>query len=214
MKKESLILIGGGGHCKSCIDVIEQEGRFEIKGIVDRKENIGKEVLGYEIIACDEELDQLSKIYDHFFITIGQLKSTQLRVKLYQFVKQLDKKLPVIISPMAYVSPHTNIGEGTIVMHNVIINAGAKIGVNSIINTKALLEHDAQIGHYNHISTKAVLNGDVKVGDKCTIGSNSTVIQGVEIASEIIVGAGAVVTGNLENKGIYVGIPARKMNRS
>jgi sugar O-acyltransferase (sialic acid O-acetyltransferase NeuD family) len=211
MKKENLILIGGGGHCKSCIDVIEQEGRFKIKGIVDRKENIGKSVLGYEIIACDDDLEELAKTYDYFLITVGQLKSSESRIKLYESLKLLGKKMPVIISPKAYVSSHTTIQEGTIIMHDVVVNAGAKIGCNSIVNTKALLEHDACIGNHNHISTKAVLNGDVKIGDKCTIGSNSTVIQGVKIANEIVVGAGAVVTTNLETTGIYIGVPAKIM---
>ena len=32
--KEKIILIGGGGHCKSCIDVIEAQGRFQIMAIV------------------------------------------------------------------------------------------------------------------------------------------------------------------------------------
>jgi sugar O-acyltransferase (sialic acid O-acetyltransferase NeuD family) len=212
MKKENLILIGGGGHCKSCIDVIEQEGRYEIKGIVDRKENIGKKVLGYEIIACDDDLEALAKVYDCFLITLGQLKSSKIRVKLYEALKVLQKKMPVVVSPRAYVSPHARIEEGTIIMHDVVVNAGAKIGYNSIVNTKALLEHDACVGNHNHISTKAVLNGDVKVGDKCTIGSNSTVIQGIEIGNEIVVGAGAVVTRNLEKPGIYIGIPVKRMH--
>jgi len=212
MIKENLILIGGGGHCKSCIDVIEQEGRFEIKGIVDRKENIGKEVLGYKIIACDDDLDALAKTYDYFLITLGQLKSSKTRVRLYQSLKLLDKELPVIISPNAYVSPHATIQEGTIIMHDVVVNVGVKIGCNSIVNTKALLEHDVYIGNHNHISTKAVLNGDVKIGNQCTIGSNSTVIQGIKIANEIVLGAGAVVTKNLEKRGIYVGVPAKKID--
>ncbi|NCC11311.1 MAG: acetyltransferase, partial [Bacteroidia bacterium] len=52
--KEKLLLIGGGGHCRSVIDVIEQENRFEIAGIIDKKELMGQEVLGYKIIGCDE----------------------------------------------------------------------------------------------------------------------------------------------------------------
>jgi len=32
---DKILLIGGGGHCKSCIDVIEQECKFQIAGIAD-----------------------------------------------------------------------------------------------------------------------------------------------------------------------------------
>ena len=51
MKK--ILLIGGGGHCKSVIDVIEQEERFEIAGIVDKPKLLGSKVLGYPIIGND-----------------------------------------------------------------------------------------------------------------------------------------------------------------
>ena len=36
--KEKLVLIGGGGHCRACIDVIERENKYQIAGIVDIKE--------------------------------------------------------------------------------------------------------------------------------------------------------------------------------
>ena len=67
--KEEIVLIGGGGHCKACIDVIEAENRFKIAGIVDVKGRLHEKVLGYEIIACDEDLPKLSKEYKYFFIT-------------------------------------------------------------------------------------------------------------------------------------------------
>ncbi len=37
MSKKLKILLIGGGHAKSVIDVIEQENRYEIIGIVDKK---------------------------------------------------------------------------------------------------------------------------------------------------------------------------------
>jgi hypothetical protein len=47
--KPKIILVGGGGHCHSCIDVIEQEGKFEIAGIVDAIKG-GEKVLGYPVL--------------------------------------------------------------------------------------------------------------------------------------------------------------------
>ncbi len=68
-----LILIGGGGHCKSCIDVIEQSGQYKIAGILDKRENIGQTVLGYEIIGEDEQIESLAKKGFIFLITLGQI---------------------------------------------------------------------------------------------------------------------------------------------
>ncbi len=74
MIKQKIILIGGGGHCKSCIGVIEEEGKYEIAGIVDKPEKIGKKILGYKIIAEDNQISELVKKYNNFLITVGQIK--------------------------------------------------------------------------------------------------------------------------------------------
>ena len=134
--KEKIILIGGGGHCKSCIDVIEQERTFQIAGIVDLPEKLHQKILGHEIIATDDDLPRLADEYENFLITLGQIKGPEKRIRIFQTLKESGAKLPVIISPFAYVSKHAKIGDGTIIMHHALINAGAKIGSNCIINNK------------------------------------------------------------------------------
>jgi len=171
---EEILLIGGGGHCKSVIDVIEQEGKYKIAGIVDKKELIGQEVLGYKVIASDDDLEVLFTKYKYACVTVGQIKSNHLRVKLFTLLKEIGYELPIIISPLAYVSKHTIIEEGTVVLHHALVNAGAKIGVNCIINSKALIEHDVIIEEHCHISTATVINGGVVVKENTFIGSNTT----------------------------------------
>lgn len=206
-----IILIGGGGHCKSVIDVIECENKFKIAGILDIPEKKGTKVFGYSIIATDDEIETLVKKYTYFFITLGQLKNPKLRIKIYTKIKQFGGILPVIISPRAYVSKYSKIDEGTIIMHDAIVNANSYIGKNCIINTKSLIEHDTQIDDFCHISTNATINGNCKVEQECMIGSKSVLKQGVKITSETIIGSGAVVTKNITQAGIYVGTPAKKM---
>ena len=192
MNKKQIILIGGGGHCKSCIDVIESEGVFSIAGIVDTKDKIGTEILGYKVFANDDDLEELKKKYDYALITVGQIKSAKLRISLFNKVKDLGYKLPVSVAATAYVSKHAIIGEGTIVMHQAVINADVKISVNNIINTKALIEHDSIIGDNNHISTGVILNGNVTVGSACFVGSNSTFVNGISIANEVFIGLNSI----------------------
>ncbi|MEA2050125.1 MAG: NeuD/PglB/VioB family sugar acetyltransferase [Campylobacterota bacterium] len=177
---EDIILIGGGGHCKSVIDVIEQENKFKIVGIIDKKELIGTEVLGYKIIGSDENLEELFKIYKNAIVTVGQIKSANLRIKLFNKLKDIGYTLPTIISPFAYVSKHSKISEGTIIMHQALINASVNVGKNCIINTKALIEHDSTISDNCHISTAAVVNGGVLVKEGTFFGSNATSKECIE----------------------------------
>jgi sugar O-acyltransferase (sialic acid O-acetyltransferase NeuD family) len=192
-----MILIGGGGHCKSCIDVIEQQGKYRIAGIVDLSERLHQKILGYEIIATDDDLPRFINEYENFLITLGQIKSPEKRISIFQTLKESGAKLPVIISPLAYVSKHAEIGDGTIIMHNALINAGAKIGSNCIINSKALIEHDAIIGDNCHIATGAIINGGVKVGRGTFFGSNAVCKEYIEIGESAVIGCGAKITKNI-----------------
>jgi sugar O-acyltransferase (sialic acid O-acetyltransferase NeuD family) len=208
-KQEKIILIGGGGHCKACIDVIEAEGRFEIVGIVDLKEKAGQKVLGYNIMASDENLPELAKKCKYFLITIGQTKSPLLRIEKSNFLKSLNVICPVIISPSAHISKHATIGDGTIIMHTAVVNPDTHVGKNCIINTGAIIEHDCLIDDHVHISPGAVLSGGVSVNKGTFIGTGATIMQGIKIGREVIVGAGAVVINDIEDKRTVKGVPAK-----
>jgi sugar O-acyltransferase (sialic acid O-acetyltransferase NeuD family) len=194
---EKIILIGGGGHCKSCIDVIEREGKYKIAGIVDVPEKLNENILSYEIIATDNDLQDLAKKYDYFLIALGHIKSPDKRIKLFNDLMQMGARFPVIKSPLAYVSPHAKVAEGTIVMHHALINAGASVGRNCIINNKALVEHDAVIEDHCHISTGAVVNGGVKIGSGSFFGSNAVCKEYIEIGENAVIGCGAVIVKNI-----------------
>ena len=188
-----IILIGGGGHCKSVIDVIEQEARFKIAGIIDKPELLGSKILGYPVIGNDFDLESLAKKYQNALVTVGQIKSALARIKLYDLAIKAGFTLPSIVSPNAYISKHSKIGNGTVIMGNVIVNANSSIGDNCIINSKALIEHDCLISSHCHISTNAIINGGVKIGSKCFIGSNVTTKNNIIIKENSFIKAGSLV---------------------
>ena len=194
---KSLILVGGGGHCKSCIDVIEQEEKYQIAGIVDLAEKLHEKILGYEVIATDEDLPLIAKEYSSFLITIGQVRSANKRILLFNRLRELCVHFPSIISSLSYVSKHAEVAEGTIVMHHAIINAGAKVGANCIINTKALIEHDAVVEDHCHIATGAVINGGVRVGTGTFFGSNAVTRGYVTVGEKSFINCGAKVQCDL-----------------
>ena len=188
-----IILIGGGGHCKSVIDVIEQEAKFEIAGVVDKPEFFGSKILGYEVIGSDLDLKELAKKYKYSIITVGQIRSAITRIKLFDLAKKAGFLFPPIISPIAYVSKHSKIGIGTVIMHNVIVNPNTFIGQNCIINSKALIEHDCLIDDHCHISTNVVINGGVRIESKSFIGSNTTTKENVTIKENSFIPAGSLI---------------------
>lgn len=203
---KSIILIGGGGHCKSVIEAAESAD-YQILGVLDMPEEVGKEILSTTVIGTDDDIPAYVDKAE-FVITVGFIKNPMIRIKLYNKVKEAGGKLSTIIASTAHVSKYATIGEGTVVMHQAFVNAGAKVGNNVILNTFTNIEHDAVIGNQCHISTGAMINGDCKVGNNCFIGSQSVLANGITIGDDIIVGAGSLVRKSISEKGIYSGNPA------
>lgn len=195
-----VILIGGGGHCHSVIDVLECAG-VPIAGIVHGPSCALDEVLGYPALGRDDDLPKLRDRYDQALITVGQIKSPALRQRLFAKVQELNFTLPTVVSPLAHVSRHASIGAGCVVMHQALVNAGATIGDNVIINTDSLVEHDCTIGSHCHIAIGAILGGNVTIGDGTFIGAGAVVREGVKVDNNCIVGMNSKVLSNL-SKGI------------
>lgn len=209
--KEPIILLGGGGHCKSCIDVIEEEGKYSLIGITDKPDKIGQTMAGVPVIGTDDDLPELQKECNNFLITVGHIQSPDIRIKLFRLLISLGANLPVIQSPSAFVSRHAKIAAGTIIMHHAVVNTEAVIGNNCIINTGALVEHESHVGSHCHISTYAILNGQCTVGSYCFIGSRTVLSNNTSVPDHTLVAAGSVILKSLEKSGTYIGNPLRKI---
>ena len=99
MTNPSLILIGAGGHARSCIDVIEQQGQFQIAGLISMPDEVNTQHFGYAVIGTDSDLPELAKTTQYALITIGQIQSSEHRIRLYHQATQLGFQLPIIIAP-------------------------------------------------------------------------------------------------------------------
>ena len=205
MKKPTIIFLGAGGHSRACIDVVEHQDHFQIAGLVGLPEQRHARQLGYSVIGTDDDLPQLVKNHPFALVTIGQMQSPDLRIRLCTQALKLGFQLPVVIAPAAHVSRHATIGSGTIVMPGAIVNAGAKIGSNCIINSRALIEHDAIVEDHCHISTGAILNGGAAVGSGSFIGSGSVIKEGIILGKRCIVGMGLSVRHNQADHSRFVG---------
>jgi sugar O-acyltransferase (sialic acid O-acetyltransferase NeuD family) len=209
MKSESLIIIGGGGQCKSSIDIIIESTNFKIIGILENENTANQSINGIPIIGTDDDYEKYVSLGYSFHIAVGQLKSSNIRFSIFSKLKKMGAKLPSIVSKFSHVSRFSTIGEGTIISHNVVVNSNTIIGSNCIINTGCIIEHDCIIGDNNHISTSTVVNGNCKIGNNNFIGSNSVVINNVFIPDNCIVGAGSVVIKGLSENSTYIGNPAK-----
>ncbi|WP_051638640.1 acetyltransferase [Butyrivibrio sp. NC2002] len=211
---EKIVMIGGGGHCKSVIDAALRTKRYEKIYVTDTTLNAGDNVLGCEVVGNDEALYRLfSEGVTKAFITVGFIKPSGIRRKLFYMANDIGFTFPNIIDPSAVVSAYAKLGTGIFVGKNAVINADATVGDNAIINTGAIVEHDCMVGEFAHIAVGARVCGESRVGDNSLIGAGATILQCVEIGSDSILGAGSVATKNIGTFCTAVGAPAKILRK-
>lgn len=203
MSKE-IVIIGASGHGKVIADIVASSGNI-VKGFLDDDNDIqGKEIIGFPVLG--KIADYVNYKECEFVIAIG---NPYVREKI---ANELPVKWYTAIHPNAIISKlDVEIGEGTVIMANAVVNPSAKIGKHCIINTGAIVEHDNILDDYVHLSPNVTLAGIVKVGKSTHIGAGSCTKQVLNIASDCTVGAGSVIVRDITESGTYVGVPARKI---
>ena len=203
-----IIILGSSGHGRVIAEILELLN-YEIIGFIDSFQPIGKQVLEYKTLGNELILKNCLKKYGTLNLVLG-IGNNNNRYEIYQKIRTINSEIiyPAIISPRAYVSKSATIGEGTVIMHNVIANTGSKIGRFTVLNTSSIIEHDCEIEDFSSLAPGVALGGNVLIGNKAYIGAGATIIQKREIGDNTVIAAGAVVTQNIPANVLAAGIPA------
>lgn len=211
---EEIILIGGGGHCKSVIDSINKSKEYKVIGILDLIDKVGSEILGISVIGTDKGLEiHYKNGVNNAFLTVGSIGDISLRKKIYSNAVAIGYKFPNIVDATAIISNNAEIGYGNFIGKGSIVNAGAKIGNNCIINTGAIIEHDCNIQDFCHMAPGVTLSGGVIIGENTHIGTNSTIIQNIKIGDNTMIGAGSVVLKDIGSNAKAYGNPCKEVEK-
>lgn len=187
---KKLVIYGCGGHAISIADVaLFNQPDLDIV-FVDNNAKDNEKKLNFPVIK------EYVITNEKTIIGIGDNKKRE------EYSKKA-KNLCALISKTAYVSKHTEIGQGVFIAHHAHVGIGSKIGDNVIINTSASVDHDCQIGANSHIAPNSTLCGKVKIGKNVFIGAGSTIIDNISICDDAIIGAGTVVCKNIDAPGTY-----------
>lgn len=211
-KKEGILVYGAGGHCKVVLDILKKDPKYDIVGLVeDNEEKHGQEILGCRVLGGFDLLKKKDDYRDkRILLAIGDNYS---RKEVWSKLNELGYDFNKAIHSSAYIGEDVDVGPGTVIMANSVVNSGAELGRNVIVNTGATVDHDCVIGDFVHLSPGTNLAGNVIVGELSHIGIGSSVKQGVRIGNQTIIGAGAVVINDISNKVTAVGVPAKVVNK-
>ena len=194
-----------------CADIAGECERYEEIVFSDPGLARGTRVDEWTVAFHDQDLARTNEAY-RFILGVGQIGNGAVRQRIFETIREMGLVPEAVVSTDSYVAAGVLVGGGTVVGRRAVVNPGAAIGENTIIKSMALVEHDARVGSHVHLSTGSIVNGDCVVGDRCLIGSGAVVLHGRVLCADAIVGAGAVVTRDIDEPGVYAGVPAMKMH--
>lgn len=205
-----MIVIGAKGLAKEILEIFAQQGETENLFFFDNisHDNPGKLFGRFPILrSLDEAQQKFRDINDPAFC-LG-LGKPQYRYQLFHQFNALGGSAVSTISKYADIGSYdTEIQPGCNILSGVVITNNVKIGKGTLINPNCTISHDARIGDFVEISPGVSVTGNCIVGDFCVLGTHSAILPGVRLGRNVVVGAGAVVTKDVPDDSLVVGVPA------
>lgn len=109
----------------------------------------------------------------------------------------------------SWIAESAVLGEGVMVAPMAAVSAAAVLGDHVLVNIAATVSHDTRVGAYATLSPGVHVAGHCRIGAGVFLGIGASVVDGVSIADGCVVGAGSTVISDIEESGVYVGVPAR-----
>jgi sugar O-acyltransferase (sialic acid O-acetyltransferase NeuD family) len=132
----------------------------------------------------------------------------------YDITQRLPKETKYFtwVHPTALImDDNIEIGEGSFIGAYSILTTNINIGKHTILNRGNHIGHDCEIGDYFSAMPGAIVSGNVKIYDIVYMGNNSSIKEKLSINSLVTIGMNSAVVKNIEEDGIYVGCPAKKI---
>lgn len=198
-----MYLIGASGHAKVIVDILKSSG-VTVVGFFDRDPALTS-CCGLPVLGPDPQEPYLEAAY---LIAIGD---NATRKKIAGAFKLKYNKA---IHSRAYLAMEVEIGAGTVIMANAVINPSTTIGGHAIVNTSASIDHDCVLGDFVHVAPNSTLCGGINVGEGTLIGAGSVISPNISIGKWAVIGAGAVVVKDVPDHAVIVGNPGRNIKSS
>lgn len=147
-------------------------------------------------------------------IPMGYHQINGVREARYRSAKDRGYEFVTYVSSRASVWPDLTLGENCLIYEHAIIQPFARIGDNVIIRSGAHVSHHCQVANHAFIAAEAAMGGETCIGERAFVGVGATLRDRIRVAERSFIGAGAVVVRDTEPDGVYVGNPARKLDKS
>jgi sugar O-acyltransferase (sialic acid O-acetyltransferase NeuD family) len=203
-------IVGAGDLGAQIAHLARKTGAYEPVAFYDDQRPPGTSVCGIQVLGGLAALDaaEARAGFDELAIAIGY-RHLAFRHQLFERLRG-RYRFATLLDPDAMVDSTATIGEGAVVYAGCVVDLNARIGCNTLLNVGCVIAHDSHVGDGCFLSPAVKLAGFVAVGPLVQLGIGTIVIDNVRISTGVRTGAGAVVIGDLDMPGLYVGLPATR----
>lgn len=214
-KEHKLVIFGDGEFAEIAYEYFQYDSLFDVVSFtVERSFMKRKDFFSLPIVEFEELEKHYNPAQHGIFVAVPSTQLNRIRTRIYKEAKRKGFTPVSYISTKAFVWRNVQLGENCFVFENNVLQLDVKIGNNVILWSGNHIGHRTTIGDNCFISSHVVISGNVKVGRNCYFGVNSTIRDYLNIADDSVIGAGAVVIKDTEPGKVYVGNPARPMEKS
>jgi len=208
---KQLYILGSGGFAKEVYALASQVGKFEVKGFVDIGGKKSIKIGNVDLpVLNEEELLHISNDQIALVVGIGDPKIISKVTK--RFAGKFE--FPNIIHPNVVANwDDIKLGVGNVFTANVVLTTSIEIGSFNIFNLSCTVGHDSVIGDCNVLNPSVNISGGVIIGNQNLLGVNSTVLQYKTIGNQTTIGASSLVTKDVQDNTVVLGVPAKKMEK-
>lgn len=205
-----MLIIGAKGFAKEVLEILHQNNIFDnIAFFDDVNQDTPNFLYGnFPVLKSLEEAKHFFLEHSNQF-TIG-IGNPNLRFKIYKSFKKIGGNLVSTISPNSDIGHFGNsIDQGNNITSGVIITNDVTLGKGVLVNLNSTIGHDCNIGDFVEICPNVNISGNCNIGDFTFIGTSATILPNLNIGKKAIIGAGAVVTKDVPDNVLVMGIPAK-----
>lgn len=216
MAKPTIIVIGCGEQARVTIDIIEDQGKYDIFGLVTNDDaELNTRVYSYPVVCKDEDIPRMiaeNKDITGYFLGVGVgTGSMERRREIYT---RLDPILEAVnvIHPESVISRYAKMGKGNVLEAYTRLANGVTIGNHCLIQSFTSINHDQTIGDNVLVGCNVSMAGKT-IGSHTTIADGSSIGFKKNVGSNCLITDGTVVTKDIPDNVIAFGNPAKTMPR-
>jgi len=211
---EKIVVVGAGEQAELAYEYFTHDSPHEVVAFSVESEFLDREELfGLPVVPFEEITERYDPGAHRAFVAISSTQLNRIRMRLFREVKERGYECVSYVSSRAFVWHDVEIGENSFVFEHNVLQYGVSVGDNVILWSGNHVGHQTSIEDHCFVSSHVVISGFCTIGRASFLGVNSCFADELTVAPDCVIGAGAVVVKDTKPRKVYVGNPAKPLDR-